>query len=96
MTRVRNKAAVSPLAVYPTDPREYLAQEPRRLVAALTDRQRAVLLMLARDFQQKDMAAALGLSIHTVRAHRADLYRALGVQTAVGATVVAFRAGLVS
>ena len=96
MTRLRNKAGASPLAVHPTDPREYLAQEPRRLVEGLTPSQRAMLVMIAREFDQHLLADAMGISVSTVKVHRADLYRRLGVESAVGATVVAFRAGLVS
>lgn len=96
MTRIRNKAAASPVSAHPTDPRQYLAEEPRRLVEGLTPRQRAMLIMIAREFDQHLLADAMGISVSTVKVHRADLYRRLGVETAVGATVVAFGAGLVS
>jgi len=106
MTRVRRKNIVSPepkslegkeeAARTAAEAREYLNAEPMRLVGKLTRQQKAVLLLIARDFQQDEIALAMGLSVNTVKCHRNDLYRALGVTTAVGATVIAYRAGLVS
>jgi DNA-binding NarL/FixJ family response regulator len=78
-----------------TGVRNHLAEEQRLLVDALTQRQRDILKMIAKDFSQAEIAEAFGISINTLKCHRVALYKALGVATAVGATAVAFRVGLV-
>src|SRR5262249_52748262 len=46
----------------------------------LTRRQRTIVILVAEGRRNKEIAAALGLSVSTVRAHLALLYRTLGLQ----------------
>jgi len=66
------------------------------LVAKLAPREREVLRWIASDLSEQHIAQVMGLSVHTVHDYRKRLYKQLGVGTAVGATIVAFRAGVVS
>jgi DNA-binding NarL/FixJ family response regulator len=46
----------------------------------LTRRQRTIVILVAEGRRNKEIAAALGLSVSTVRAHLALLYWTLGLQ----------------
>jgi DNA-binding NarL/FixJ family response regulator len=46
----------------------------------LTSRQRAIVILLAEGHRNKEIAAALGLSASTVKAHLYMLYRTLGLR----------------
>lgn len=67
----------------------------KRIVPQLTPRQREVLRWIASDLSADSIATVMGLSVHTVLFYRKQVYRRLGVGSAVAATAVAFRAGLV-
>jgi PAS domain S-box-containing protein len=62
-------------------------------VAALSARQRDVLVAMARGWSSKQIAHALGIAERTVKMHRAALIRALGLRTGVEAIRVAIEAG---
>jgi DNA-binding NarL/FixJ family response regulator len=68
--------------------------EARRAVEALTGREREVLLFIARGALNKEIAAALGISIRTVEAHRDNLMRKLGIRTVAGLTKLVLESGL--
>ena len=70
-------------------PRES-AMEP---IAALSRRQRQVLLAMAAGQSSKRIAFELGLTERTIKMHRAALLRSLGVRTAVEAIRIAIEAG---
>lgn len=61
----------------------------------LTDRQREVLVMIARGFSTKEIAFELGLSPKTVEVHRARLMERLGISDVAGLTLYAVRKRLV-
>lgn len=48
-------------------------------IAALTDRQRQILALIAEGRSDREIAAATGLACQTVRHHTRKIYAALGV-----------------
>ncbi len=62
----------------------------------LTAREREVLVAVARGQTNKATAAALGISVRTVEAHRDSLMKKTGVRTVAGLTRLALDAGLLS
>lgn len=60
----------------------------------LTPRERDVLVEIARGCTNKEIAAALGLSVRTVESHRESLLRKLDVRGTAGLTRFAIAAGL--
>ncbi len=69
--------------------------KPHDGISGLTDREREVLILLARGLSSKEIAAELDISIRTVDAHRANLMRKLGVKSVALLTQVAIREGIV-
>ena len=65
----------------------------RSRIAALSRRQREVLLLLASGKLNKQIAYQLGLSERTVKMHRAAVFAALGVKTSADAIRLAIEAG---
>ena len=63
------------------------------MVAALSRRQREVLLHIAAGKLNKQIAYELGLSERTVKMHRAAVFTALGVRTSADAIRLAIEAG---
>ncbi len=74
-------------------PRELALAAARQRIDALTDRQREILLEMARGKLNKQIAWDLGLSERTIKMHRAAMFRALGVKTSADAIRVAVEAG---
>ena len=64
--------------------------------AALTPRERQVLSMLADGLGNKTIAARLGISDHTVKAHVAAVFDKLGVSTRAEAAALGLRRGLIA
>lgn len=62
---------------------------------ALTDREREVLVLVARGRSSKEIATALDISVRTVETHRANLMRKLGLDSVATLTQFAIREGLV-
>lgn len=65
-------------------------------VHGLTDREREVLILLARGLSSKEIATELDISTRTVESHRANLMRKLGVKSVALLTQVAIREGIVN
>jgi DNA-binding NarL/FixJ family response regulator len=60
----------------------------------LTTRERDVLVRVARGQQNKEIAAALGISVRTVESHRDSLMRKTGLRNAAALTRLAMESGL--
>ena len=69
--------------------------EPEPNVGMLTDREKEVLVLLARGLATKEIASTLDIGARTVETHRANLMRKLGVKSVALLTQVAIREGLV-
>jgi len=64
--------------------------------AGLTEREVEVVRLLARGFQTKQVARALGISVKTADRHIQNAYAKIGVSTRAGATLFAMENGLVA
>ena len=64
------------------------------LVRTLGDREFEVLRLLAVGHRNREIAAELALSLHTVKFHVAKILEKLGVRTRAEAAAVAFAAGI--
>jgi len=62
--------------------------------AALTEREREVLRLIAAGESNAEIAHRLGLSIHTVERHAANIYPKIGARGRADATAWALRHGL--
>ncbi len=69
---------------------------PEESAAALTPRQKVVLIRIARGLTDQANAAELHISLNTVRFHKKRLYHLLGVDNAVAAVVQALKYQLLS
>jgi two-component system, NarL family, response regulator NreC len=65
-------------------------------LARLSAREREVLQLIAEGHTNKEIAARLGISVHTVNAHRVSLMSKLDLHDAQGLTRFALRHGLIS
>jgi ATP/maltotriose-dependent transcriptional regulator MalT len=72
---------------------ENAAREPAR--PALSDRELAVLRLLASGLANKDIGARLSIGLPTVKTHIDGVYRKLGVRNRMQAVAVAVRQGLI-
>ena len=85
----------SQMEVAPVAPGEDArAAAARRLAADLTPRQRQVLELMTRGRLNKEIAALLGISVPTVKLHRALLLKRLGAKTSSDAVRIAVEAGI--
>ncbi|NBE91625.1 response regulator transcription factor [Nonomuraea sp. KC401] len=77
------------------------ADPPRRRepvqaeVAGLTEREREILVLIARGRSNAEIAAALSVSPSTVKNHVTNLFAKVGVRDRAQAVIVAYEAGLV-
>jgi pimeloyl-ACP methyl ester carboxylesterase len=78
-----------------TDAPPALSREPAPARAdGLTGRETEVLRLLAGGDSNAEIAAALGVSVHTVERHAANLYRKIGARGRADAIAWAFRRGI--
>ncbi|MFN8594818.1 MAG: response regulator transcription factor [Anaerolineae bacterium] len=78
------------LAQPPTAPAQSAAD------STLTDREREVLIGVAQGERSKEIAARLGITERTVKAHLASIYNKFGVDSRAAAIAVASQRGLIS
>jgi LuxR family maltose regulon positive regulatory protein len=104
--RAREIVADEPVAAFATRSLEDAEQRIGRaaarsanragaLVEELTDRELSVLRALRGTATQREIGAALFLSVNTVKAYNKSLYRKLGVASRQDAVVAARRLGLI-
>lgn len=77
-----------------SDNRDLEEREARTRIAALTPREREILVGLAKGYPNKTIAYDLGCSSRTVEVHRASLMYKLDVQSLSDLLRIAFAAGL--
>jgi len=66
-----------------------------RTAAALTPRQREVLILVTEGYSTKDIARSLEISVKTVETHRAQLMERLGIHDVASLVRYAIRTGIV-
>jgi DNA-binding NarL/FixJ family response regulator len=86
MTGQRNMCTVAKGSLVPDD-----GAETRE---ALTGREQTVLLQLAKGRSNKEVAAALDISVRTVETHRKNIKRKLGISSTAGLTRYAMEHGV--
>ncbi|HEY3367041.1 MAG TPA: response regulator transcription factor [Symbiobacteriaceae bacterium] len=64
-------------------------------VASLTEREREVMVLMARGKTNQEIATALGMSVKTVDFHRANLMQKLGLQSRADVVRLAVKQGIV-
>lgn len=85
------------LADLQSQPLAELGESPLdELVEALTDREREVLELLAQGLANKQIAAALEISAHTVKFHISAIYAKLGAASRTEAVRLGLQRGLIS
>jgi DNA-binding CsgD family transcriptional regulator len=67
-----------------------------QLVEQLTPREHEVLVLVADGLRNRDVAARLGITEHTVKFHLAAIFGKLGVSSRTGAVRRAFQLGLIA
>lgn len=70
-------------------------QQAARATDVTTEREREILVLLAKGYSAKEVADELGISERTVNTHVGHIYRRLGVRNRVDAVRVGMRLGLV-
>ena len=71
-----------------------LIKKNGKMKSRITPREKEVLLLLAQDRTSKELAFKLFISLETVRSHRKNLIRKLGVKTTAGLIFRSFELGL--
>lgn len=69
------------------------AEEARERFATLTEREKEVARLITQSLLNKTIADRLGISVTTVKTHRANVFAKLGVKTAVDLTKMLLLAG---
>jgi len=73
----------------------WLQDEPRRLCATLTERERDILIFTAKGFSAEEVGRLIGKARGTVSNRLPVIVEKLGVDTTIEAAVIAAKAGLV-
>jgi DNA-binding NarL/FixJ family response regulator len=71
------------------------APQPRPALTGITEREREVLVLVARALSNQDIATELGVSLHTAKTHVGRLLTKLGARDRTHLVVLAYESGLV-
>ena len=71
------------------------SRDDAAIVETLTEREHAVLALVADGLQNRDVAARLAISEHTVKFHLASIFGKLGVSTRTEAVQRGLRLGVI-
>jgi DNA-binding NarL/FixJ family response regulator len=71
------------------------APQPRPTLTGITEREREVLVLIARALSNQDIATELGVSLHTAKTHVGRLLTKLGARDRTHLVVLAYESGLV-
>ncbi|MCQ2149943.1 MAG: helix-turn-helix transcriptional regulator [Bacteroidales bacterium] len=88
---------VAPMARYLEKPRDFTqSQTPRTGESGeLTEREKEILVSVARGLINKEIADRFNISVHTVISHRKNISRKTGIRTVAGLTVYALLNGMI-
>ncbi|WP_049559479.1 response regulator [Nonomuraea sp. SBT364] len=100
----RGEAAVAPrlltrlIGTYVRAPRRQRHAPPlhRAGLAGLTDREREILVLIARGHSNAEIAAELGVSPSTVKNHVTSVFAKIGARDRAQAVIAAYEAGLIN
>jgi DNA-binding CsgD family transcriptional regulator len=95
LTGVMTHGAAALLQRHPHVPASRPPIEPTAMVSSLTAREAEILRVLATGSRSSQIAAGLGITERTVKAHLASIYQKLGVSSRSAAVTVAHHSGLV-
>ncbi|MFI5805268.1 response regulator [Streptomyces sp. NPDC051561] len=84
------------IAEFAARPEPGLAPRPRPVLNGVTEREREVLIQVGRGLSNSEIAAALFISVATVKAHVARLFTKLGARDRVQLVIIAYDTGLVA
>ena len=73
----------------------FAARTPRRELTGITEREREVLVLVARALSNQDIADEPGVSLHTAKTHVGRLLTKLGARDRTQLVVLAYESGLV-
>ena len=95
-TRVEDKV-LTPMAWYIEHPQEIRKAEKKDVPVReeLSDREKEILVSVAKGMLNKEIADQYNISIHTVISHRKNITRKTGIKTVAGLTVYALLNGLI-
>jgi DNA-binding NarL/FixJ family response regulator len=95
LAKAIHAAAEGDVPLDPKAARVLLSARARRAPGALSEREREILQLVGRGMPNKIIAARLGISERTVKAHLTSVFRAIGVTDRTQAALWAERHGIV-
>lgn len=85
ITLVADHLQLSPRTLERLERLQQFAQRNQLRFNQLSKREREILSLICRDFKNEDIGRLLFISVHTVRTHRNNIWRTLGISSVVEA-----------